>query len=193
MKEYLENLEIGEGKVKLSKDEIKSILAESGKIVTNETEKTKKDLNTEIETYKTTITDLQDKIGKLPKSDELEALKKEIQTMKDAETQRITDEKAKKDEEILTNNIKSAFGDKKFINEYTQNAIINDVKSALKDVNNQGKSAKDLFEELTKEKEGIFANPNQVINTGTPGEVNKNLTEDARNRELIGLSKEDKK
>ena len=39
MKEFLENLEIGEGKVKLSKEEVKSILAEHGKTVTTESEK----------------------------------------------------------------------------------------------------------------------------------------------------------
>ena len=58
MKDFLENLEIGESKVKLSKDEIKSILAENGKVVTNETNKLKDSLNDEINTYKTTISNL---------------------------------------------------------------------------------------------------------------------------------------
>ena len=54
-------------------------------------------------------------------------------------------------------------GDKKFVNDYTKNSIINEVKTALKDNANLGKSAKDLFEQITNGKDGIFANPNQVI------------------------------
>jgi hypothetical protein len=193
MKEYLEGLEIGDGKVKLSKEEIKSILAESGKIVATETEKVKGELKDEIESYKTNISTLEEQIKKLPKSDEVETLQKELKTMKEAEEQRIADEKAKDEDKILVNNIKSAFGDKKFINQYTEDHIINEIKTSLKDTNNVGKSAKELFEELTKDQEGIFANPNQVINTGEPKEVNKNLTEEAKNRELIGLPKEEDK
>jgi small-conductance mechanosensitive channel len=71
--------------------------------------------------------------------------------------------KAEKEDDILTKNINDVFGDKKFVNEFTKNAIINEIKTALKDDANIGKSAKDLFEEITNGKEGIFANPNQVV------------------------------
>lgn len=155
LKDYLENLEIGEEKVKLSKDDIKGILAESGKVVTTETEKLK-------EEYKSTIDNLKEQVEKAPSSDELENLKNTIAEMEAKEQQRIADEKAKKDDEILTNNIIQAFGDKQFVNEYTKNAIINDIKAGLKDENNGGKSAKDLFEEYTKDKSDIFVSPNQV-------------------------------
>ena len=79
----------------------------------------------------------------------------------------------------MDNNIISAFGDKKFVNEYTKNAIINDIKKGLKDENNGGKSAKDLFEEYTKDKSDIFANPNQVQDMAGMGEseVNTNKKE----------------
>ena len=155
LKDYLENLEIGEEKVKLSKDDIKGILAESGKVVTTETEKLK-------EEYKSTIDNLKEQVEKAPSSDELENLKNTIAEMEAKEQQRIADEKAKKDDEILTNNIIQAFGDKQFVNEYTKNAIINDIKAGLKDENNGRKSAKDLFEEYTKDKSDIFVSPNQV-------------------------------
>lgn len=96
MKEFLENLEIGEGKVKLSKEEVKSILAEHGKTVTTESEKAKIDLNKEIETYKTTIANLEKQLENVPDSEELNGLKKEIADMKTAEAKRIADEKQKK-------------------------------------------------------------------------------------------------
>ena len=162
LKEFLENLEIGEEKIKLSKDDIKNIMAESGKVV--ETEKTKVEDNykKDIDEYKSTIDDLKSQIEKSPKSEELENLKNTIADMEAKEQKRIADEKARKDDEILTKNIVEAFGDKKFINEYTKNAIINDIKNGLRDEKNGGKSAKDLFEEYTKDKSDIFANPNSM-------------------------------
>lgn len=167
LKDYLENLEIGEEKVKLSKEDIKGILAESGKVVNTETEKLKNE-------YKETIDDLKEKVKNAPSSEEIENLKTTIADMEAKEQQRIADEKAKKDDEILTNNIITAFGDKKFINDYTKNAIINDIKKALKDENNGGKSAKDLFEEITKDKSDIFANPNQVKDMEGMGDSEEN-------------------
>ena len=56
----------------------------------------------------------------------------------------------------------------------TKNAIINDIKTALKDANNGGKSAKDLFEEITKDKSDIFANPNKISDMEGMGDSEEN-------------------
>lgn len=185
-RKFLEGLE-------LDKEKIDRIMTEHGKSITDvkqkaqENETKVKEQEDTINTYKTKIADLEKVSGDNQKiTDELNSLKQSI-----ADNEAKT--KSQKDEEILTNNIKGVFGDKKFINEYTQNAIIGDIKTALKDANNQGKSAKDLFEELTKDKEGIFTNPNQVINLPGAGTVDKNISQEAHDRELIGLSKEEKK
>ena len=181
MKDFLENLEIGENKIKLSKEEIKAILAEHGKSVKTETEKVESKLGKDIEEYKTTIDDLKMQIQNAPKSDEIENLKQTIADMEAKEQKRLEEEKAKREDEILTKNIIEAFGDKKdeFVNEYTKNAIINDIKNGLKDENNGGKSAKDLFEEITKDKSDIFVNPNQVQDMPGMGdsEENNNIKE----------------
>lgn len=161
MKEFLENLEIGEEKNKLSKQEIKSILTEHGKTITNETEKVKTDLNKEIDTYKTTISNLENKLENVPNSKELEDLKKEIADMKEAEKKRIANEKAKKEDETLTNNIISVFGDKKFTSDYVKNGLIVDIKSELAKTENKGKGISEIFESLTKDKDGIFENPHK--------------------------------
>lgn len=182
MNDFLESLEIGDNKIKLSKEEIKSILAEHGKSIKTETEKLENKYKKDIEEYKTTIDNLKGQIEKAPKSDELENLKNTIADMEAKEQQRIADEKAKKDDEILTNNIIEAFGDKKFVNDYTKNAIINDIKNGLKDANNGGKSAKDLFEEYTKDKSDIFANPNQVQDMAGMGD-----SEDDTNKKEMPL------
>lgn len=170
MKDFLESLEIGDGKVKLSKEEVKSILAEHGKTVTNETEKVKTDLNKEIETYKTTISNLESQLESVPDSTELEGLKKEIADMKAKETQRVADEKAKKEDEILTNNIISVFGDKEFTSDYVKNGIINDIKSELVKTENKGKGISEIFESLTKDKTGLFVNPNKPADMPGMGE-----------------------
>lgn len=170
MKDFLENLEIGEGKVKLSKEEIKSILTEHGKSVTNETEKVKTDLGKEIDTYKTTITNLEKQLENVPDSKELEGLKKEIADMKTAEQKRLADEKAKQEDEILTNNIIAAFGDKKFTSDYVKNGLIADIKSELSKAENKGKGISEIFTSLTKDKTGLFENPNQPASMPGMGE-----------------------
>lgn len=170
MNDFLTKLEIGEGKVKLSSEEIKAILTEHGKVITTETERVKTKLNNEIETYKTTITNLEKKLENVPNSDEVESLKKEIADMKTAETKRIADEKAKQEDEILTNNIISAFGDKKFTSDYVKNGLIADIKSELNKVENKGKGISEIFESLTKDKTGLFENPNKPADMPSMGE-----------------------
>lgn len=183
MKDFLESLEIGEGKVKLSKEEIKSILTEHGKTVTNETEKVKTDLNNEINTYKTTITNLENQIKDMPSSDDVTKLKNEIEAMKTAEAQRIADEKAKQEDETLTNNIVSVFGDKEFTSDYAKSGLIADIKSELKKTENTGKGIKDIFETLTKDKMGIFKNPNEPAKI--PGMGDAGNTNNAKEIPLI--------
>lgn len=163
MKDFLEKFEFGEDKRKLSKEEIKSLIGEIGKFVNVETEKVENKYKQDIENYKTTISDLKVQIEKAPKSDEIESLKTKIADYEQKEADRIATQKAKEEDDILTNNINAVFGDKKFVNDFTKNAIMNEIKTALKDNANLGKSAKDLFEEMTNGKDGIFANPNQVV------------------------------
>lgn len=160
MREFLKGLD-------LDKEVIDTIMAEYGKNVQG--------LKEQIEDYKAKSTEYSDKIKELSeKSEDSAKIQEELETLKKSIADKEAEEKAKKDDEILTNNIISAFGDKKFVNEYTKNAIINDIKKGLKDENNGGKSAKDLFEEYTKDKSDIFANPNQVQDMAGMGDSETN-------------------
>jgi len=163
MKDFLQELEIGETKEKLSKEQIKSILAKHGDYIKIETEKVENKYKDQLEDNKTTIADLKAQIEKAPKSDEMESLKTKIADYEQKEADRIASQKAKEEDDILTKNINDVFGDKKFVNDFTKNAIMNEIKTALKNSANVGKSAKDLFEEITNGKDGIFANPNKVV------------------------------
>ena len=162
MKDFLENLEIGENKVKLSQEEIKSILAEHGKSVKTETEKVENNMRKENEDLKATIDDLKEQINKAPKSDEIENLKSKIADYETKEKERKEEEDKKIFEENLNKNVLEAIGDKEFVNERTKNAIINEVKTALQDKANVGKSAKDIFETITKDSTDIFKNKNEL-------------------------------
>ena len=162
MKDFLENLEIGENKVKLSQEEIKSILAEHGKSVKTETEKVENNMRKENEDLKATIDDLKEQINKAPKSDEIESLKSKIADYETKEKERKEEENKKIFEENLNKNVLEAIGDKELVNERTKNAIINEVKTALQDKANVGKSAKDIFETITKDSTDIFKNKNEL-------------------------------
>lgn len=179
LKDYLENLELGEQKIKLSKEEIKSIIAESGKITNAEIEKTENKYKADIESYKNTINDLNDKIKNAPSSEDLENLKNQVADYEKKEADRIEKEKATKADETLTNNILSVFGDKKFSSEYAKNGLLNDIKSELKKEENQGKGIKDIFDELTKDRGDIFANPNTFKDMAGMDDIDTSVSKEA--------------
>ena len=96
-------------------------------------------------------------------------LKKELEALK----QQIAD-KEKKEQEIakdnaLTKDIMEVFGDKEFINEYTKTAIMNEIKAVYNSEDNV-KSVNDIFNEITKDKNDIFTNPNQVQDMPSMGD-----------------------
>ena len=173
MREFLRGLE-------LDKETIDTIMAEHGKLITEAKEKTQ-ELENKVKEYEA-------KIGELSsKSEDNTKVQEELDNLKKSIAENEAKAKAKAEDDALTKNITSVFGDKKFVNEYTKNAIISDIKTALKDSNNAGKSAKDLFEELTKDKEGIFDNPNKGVSTPPTGDVNTGLAKENHDRELLGL------
>lgn len=138
MREYLKDLD-------LDSDTIDIIMAQYGKLVTKDKE--------EIQKLKDELKGLQDNSKG---SEELQ--KKYDELLKEKE-----EAEKKKQESKISENILNAIGDKKFVNDYTKNSIVSEVKKALGDEKNAGKSIKDLFEEITKDKEGIFENPNKPI------------------------------
>lgn len=160
MKDYLEKLEIGEEG--LTKDQIKGIIAEASKMTTNEVNKIKTELEKEIAEKDEVIKSLNEDIKKSPSADELENLKSKVADYETKEKERKEQEDKKIFEENLNKNVLEAIGDAEFVNERTKNAIINEVKTALQDKANVGKSAKDIFEAITKDSTDIFKNKNEL-------------------------------
>lgn len=148
MREFLKGLE-------LDKETIDTIMAEHGKLITEAKEKTQ-ELENKVKEYETKIGELSSKAETNTKvQEELDTLKKQI-----AEEKK---QKEQKDlEATLNKNVLEAIGDAEFVNERTKNAIINEVKTALQDKANVGKSAKDIFETITKDSTDIFKNKNEL-------------------------------
>ena len=140
MREFLRGLEF-------DNETIDVIMSEYGKYVTKDKEK---------------ITELEGQIYELKKNSNVD-WKEKFETLDNQIKEQEAKQKAKEEDDILTNNINQAIGNKKFVNDFTKNAIVNEIKTALKDSANTGKSAKDLFVEITKDKEGIFSSPNQQL------------------------------
>lgn len=168
MREFLKSLE-------LEKDVIDKIMVEHGKLITENKDKVqaleneKSELETKVKTYETKITELNSKV------DDNSKVQKELDDLKKSIEEENNKRDAEKKDNVMTQNILSAIGDKKFINDYTKNAIVSEVKTAMSDEKNAGKSTKDLFDEITKDKEGIFANPNKPSDMPS---TNQNLYND---------------
>ena len=148
MREFLKGLD-------LDKETIDTIMAEHGKLITEAKEK-----NTTLENK---VKEYETKIGELSsKAENNTKVQEELDTLK---TQ-IAEEKKQKEQEnleaTLNKNVLEAIGNKEFVNERTKNAIINEVKTALQDKANVGKSAKDIFETITKDSTDIFKNANAI-------------------------------
>ena len=154
-RDYLEGLG-------LEKEVVDKIMAEYGKSVGDSKEEISS-LKSKIKDYEEKVKDYETKINDLStKAENNQKIQEELDNLKKS----IAEENMKKEQEekerILTKNIEEVFGDKKFINEYTKEAIIKEVKNQLNDKQNAGKSAKEIFENITKDKDGIFENDNKV-------------------------------
>lgn len=119
-------------------------------------------LQEENNTLRTDLTDFKEKVKDLEKNkgntEEMQTkiteLEKELQ---------IKDEQYAKEKEDRQINevISNVFADKKFINDITKQGYFDKLKTAILDETNKGKSAKELFENMTKDVDNIFINEQQ--------------------------------
>lgn len=115
---------------------------------------------------------------------ELENLKKKIKD--DAEA---ADRKAKADAEEaeFTKRFGAVSGaETKFANDYTRDGIYRQFRAEASKPENKGKGDKDIYEALTKDKEGIFANPNPP-GMPKPGSADTGSLDDNAIRSIMGL------
>lgn len=154
----------------------------------------------DIESYKTRLTDTEQKLTgsqgqaaqyetKIAELEKLTAGNAELKRQLDALNAQIAADreaaqKAQADKE-LTDKVIAAFGDRKFVNAYTRDAMVAEVKAALAKAENAGRGIDEIFAELTKDKDGIFANPNPA---DMPGMKDVNLALKREDFEKMGYS-----
>lgn len=115
---------------------------------------------TELSTAQETINNLEEDLKNTGvDSEEFENLKQTVANYKQAEKDREENAKKEKADKELTDIVLNAIGEVEFVNEYTKNSIVGEIKTRME--NEKGKGAKELFEELTKDQEGILKNPQQ--------------------------------
>lgn len=153
--------------------------------------KAKKDYD-DLKTANDTLTkdkkDLEDKIGALTdKAKTADDVQKELDNLKADIKKKEDDAKAEAEDKALTEAITAVFGDKKFTSDYVRNGIIADMKVEIAKPENKGKGYAELFESLTKDKAGIFENPNKPANMTGMGSVDTSVSDDMA-RAIMGLS-----
>ena len=124
----------------------------------------KKELEEKITTYETKINEFnessKDNADWKLKYEELQTSIKEQEAKK----------KAEEEDKILNDNINALFEGKTFTSDYARNGLLNDIKQGLNKPENKGKGIQDLFDDLTKDKTDIFANPNQIKDMESMGD-----------------------
>jgi len=116
----------------------------------------KEELENKVTTYETKINEFNESAKD---NADWKSKYEELQTsIKEQEAKR----KAEEEDKILTDNINALFDGKKFTSDYARQGLLNDIKTGLNKPENKGKGIQDLFNELTKDKNDIFANPNQM-------------------------------
>lgn len=178
-REFLKSLE-------LSDELIDKIMKENGNDIETEKSKTAS-YKQKFETSESEKKELENKIEELQTAGaDSEKVKKELDDLK----KQIDDEKAaaeaKRADEELTESITAVFGDKKFTSDYVRDGIIADMKSEIAKPENKGKGYDKIFEELTKDKEGLFASPNQIKDMGGFSDVDVDVSEEQA-RAVMGL------
>jgi len=163
MREFLKGLE-------LDKETIDTIMAEYGKSVQAKEEKIE-DLNKQIADFKSKVEELTKEAENSSKNvEELNALKEQIKRQEE-------ETNAKRQEEMLNNNINEVLGDKKFINDFTKQAIINQIKDEVNKDENKGKGIQEIFDNLTKDYTNIFESENKQVDMTGMGDSENNSSQ----------------
>ena len=116
----------------------------------------------ELESLRTQLAEKDQTIAGLEKAGgDAKKVAEELEKYKQAEAERKKAEKEAETDQILTAAAEQALEGKEFINDYTRAHFVAELKKAIADPANKGKSPAKLFEAMTKDADGIFKNPQQ--------------------------------
>ena len=114
-------------------------------------------LQQQLTTANNTISELEKNKG------DVAALQAQIDTYKQEKADREkAEQEAQKDAAYMAR-FDKLHGDRKYTNDFTKNGVFAEFKEALGKPENEGKSDADIFAALTKDRDGIFTNPNPGV------------------------------
>lgn len=145
----------------LEDDVIQKIITENGKDVQAEIAKTA-DIQAKYEAEKQVRETLKSKVSELEKVD-AEGMSKEIADLKQQIADRKAADEAAEADKALQSRFKSVAGDAKFVNSITEKGIYAEFKEAVSKDENKVKGDKEIYEAITKDRDGIFQNPNNNV------------------------------
>lgn len=160
-----------------NRDEIvKKIFAENGKDVNAEKAKFPDydDTKQQLVEAKATIANLEKTKG------DTSALQAEVDKYKAADQKRQDDEKAAQVHKEVETRFDTVVGERKFVHDFVRQGVIGEFEKALTASENKGKGDKEIFENLTKDKD-YFASQNPPAGSmGGMGGTGADDTTDAR-------------
>lgn len=163
--EFVESLipETVEGRAEI----VRKIVEQSGKDITN----AKKDyadydaIKDERDKAKAAIVELEKSKGDAGK------LQEQIDAYKKADAERVEAENKAKARAEVTARFEATVGERKFAHDYIKNGVLTEFEAALVSPDYKGKGDKDIFDAITKDKDGLFASMNPNLNMGGVGDV----------------------
>lgn len=139
-----------------------------------------------IKSYETQLDELKNTLANGENfKEKFELLQKKIEDEK-AEAEKVRKEQEAETE--FTNRFNALLSENtKFVNDLTKDGVYRQFKDAIANPENKGKGDKEIYEMLTKDKDGIFANPNPPANMSAMGDVNTQTIDDNAARAIMGL------
>lgn len=127
-------------------------VSEHDKVVT-----ARDNFKSQLDTANNTISELNKNKG------DVDALQKKIDEYEQEKTNRENAEKEAQKDAAYMARFDKLHGDRKYTNDFTKNGVFAEFKEALGKPENEGKSDADIFASLTKDRDGIFTNPNPGV------------------------------
>lgn len=136
------------------------------------------------DSFKSQLQSANETISELEKNKgDVAALQEQINTYKQEKANREKAEREAAEDAALMTRFDKLNGERKYTNDFTKNGVFAEFKAALAKAENAGKADADIFSELTKDREGIFANPNPGVDipgAATGGAISKSVWDSIR-------------
>ncbi|MBR3819621.1 MAG: phage scaffolding protein [Clostridia bacterium] len=115
------------------------------------------DYKSQLDTANNTISELEKNKG------DVASLQSQIDTYKQEKADREKAEQEAQKNAAYMARFEKLHGERTYTNEFTKNGVFAEFKEALGKPENEGKSDADIFAALTKDRDGIFTNPNPGV------------------------------